>query len=99
MANDCVNGTWFSDNFNGGSTNYSYMSLEYGRRREDPKYRAKEISYEEDITIYNKTKLKINIEGCVNTLSEECMAFYKKYGKISFLYNLKFSSPCLPNLF
>ena len=72
------------------------MSLEYGRRREDPKYRAKEISYEEDITIYNKTKLKINIEGCVNTLSEECTAFYEEYGKISFLDNLKFCSPCLP---
>jgi len=94
VANDCVNGTWFSDNFNGGSTNYSYMSLEYGRRREDPKYRAKEISYEEDITIYNKTKLKINIEGCVNTLSEECTAFYKKYGRDGRNYTARAIYPC-----
>ena len=49
--------------------------------REDPNFRAKEISYEEDIMLFeNRTKLKINIEGCVNTLSEECKDFYSRYG-------------------
>jgi len=81
ITTDCVNGTWFPNNFNGGKTNYSYMSLEYGRLREQPEFRAKEVSYEQDITIYPKTKLKINIEGCVNTLSEECKDFYEKYGR------------------
>ena len=61
------------------------MSLEYGRLREDPDFRVEEISYEQDITIFNRTKLKINIEGCVNTLSEECKAFYDKYGKFLLL--------------
>jgi len=78
---DCVNGTWMPDDFNGGLTNYSYMSLEYSRLREDPTYRAPEISYEEDITIFNQTKLQINIQGCVNSLSEECTDFYKTYGR------------------
>ena len=63
------------------------MSLEYGRLREDPDYRVEEISYEQDIIIYNRTKLKINIEGCVNKLSEECKAFYDKYGKFLPLEN------------
>ena len=63
------------------------MSLEYGRLREDPDFRVEEISYEQDITIFNRTKLKINIEGCVNTLSEECKAFYNKYGKFVLLKN------------
>ena len=71
-----------------GTANYSHMSLEYGRLREDPDFRVEEISYEQDITIFNRTKLKINIEGCVNTLSEECKAFYNKYGKfLQFSYN------------
>ena len=26
------------------------------------------------------TRLRINIEGCVNTLSEECKAFYRMFG-------------------
>ena len=74
--------------FKKGVTNYSYMHLEYSHLREDPKYRASEISYEQDITIFNATKLKINIEGCVNTLSEECTDFYDTYGK--FLLTLNF---------
>ena len=80
ITRDCVNGTWFPDDFNGGTTNYSYMSLEYARLRELQEYREPEISYERDIVIFNETKLKINIEGCVNTLSEECEEFYKTYG-------------------
>jgi len=81
LTYDCVNGTWFPDDFNGGVTNYSYMHLEYSHVREDPQYRASEISYEQDITIFNATKLKINIEGCVNTLAEECTDFYDTYGR------------------
>ena len=78
---DCVNGTWMDSNFNGGFTNYSNLMKIYGQLREDPAYRADVVAYEQDITIYNKTKLKINIEGCVNTLSEECTAFYNVYGR------------------
>ena len=66
------------------------MHLEYSRLREDPKYRASEISYEQDITIFNATKLKINIEGCVNTLSEECTDFYDTYGKFLLTLNFKY---------
>ena len=86
ITRDCVNGTWFPDDFNGGTTNYSYMSLEYARLRELQEYREPEISYERDIVIFNETKLKINIEGCVNTLSEECKAFYDTYGLYTYLF-------------
>jgi len=94
VTRDCVNGTWLPDNFNGGTANYSYMSLEYGRLREDPDFRVEEISYEQDITIFNRTKLKINIEGCVNTLSEECKAFYEKYGRDGQNYTARAIYPC-----
>ena len=56
ISRDCVNGTWFPDNFAGGKTNYSHLTLEYADRREIEKYRAYEIANEKDITIYNKTK-------------------------------------------
>lgn len=94
VTRDCVNGTWFPDNFNGGTTNYSYMSLIYGQLREDPAFRASEVSYEQDITIFNQTKLKINIEGCVNTLAEECKAFYDEYGRDGRNYTARAIYPC-----
>lgn len=94
ITRDCVNGTWVPDSFNGGQTNYSYMMKEYGRMREDPDFRAEEVSYELDITIYNETKLKINIEGCVNTLSEECKQFYDVYGRDGRNYTARAVYPC-----
>ena len=48
----------------------------------------------QDITIYNETRLKINIEGCVNTLSEECKAFYEDYGKDGRNYTARAVYPC-----
>lgn len=81
ITRDCVNGTWMATPFNGGKTNYSDLTLIYGSEREDPRWRVEEISFEEDIIIFNSTKLKINIEGCVNTLAEECKAFYADYGR------------------
>ena len=56
ITRDCVNGTWMEDNYNGGKTNYSYLMKHYGERREDEEFRAVEIDYEQDITIYNRTK-------------------------------------------
>lgn len=47
ITRDCVNGTWMETDFNGGYTNYSYMMKVYGEQREDPRYRAAEISYEQ----------------------------------------------------
>ncbi len=39
-------------------------------------------------------RLKINIEGCVNTLSEECKAFYKDYGRDGRNYTARAIYPC-----
>lgn len=94
ITRDCVNGTWFSSSFNGGKTNYTYMMAEYSRLREDPAHRADEIAFEPDITIFNQTKLKFNIEGCSNTLSEECKAFYNEYGRDGRNYTARAIYPC-----
>lgn len=38
--------------------------------------------------------MKINIEGCVNTLSMECMNFYADYGKDGRNYTARAVYPC-----
>ena len=56
VTKDCVNGTWFPNDFNGGSTNYSNLLKELAYRREQEEFREPSIHYEPDITIYNQTK-------------------------------------------
>ena len=40
------------------------------------------IPFDIDIMIYNETKLKLNHEGCSNTLSEECTVFHRVFGQV-----------------
>ena len=47
-----------------------------------------------DITFYNKTKLKFNMEGCSNWLSEECTTFYDFYGRDGRNYTARAIFPC-----
>ena len=83
---DCTNGTWLG---NLGSANYSHLTDTYATAREererfiklDPEEWESMIPLELDITIFNRTKILKNMEGCVNTLSMECMHFYRNYGK------------------
>ncbi len=85
-GSDCTNGTWLDDL---GVTNYSHLMSVYSVAREDRdrfiKYNASNfeslIPLESDITIVNNTKIMKNVEGCVNTLSMECMNFYAKFAK------------------
>ena len=45
-------------------------------KSEDPE----DIPFEQHITIYKETKLKMNHEGCSNSLSEECTTFHRDFG-------------------
>ena len=62
QTEDCVNGTWFPNDFNGGSTNYSYLMAQLAKRREMEEHREQYISYEPEITIFNKTKYVITLK-------------------------------------
>ena len=68
IARDCVNGTWFPDNFNDGKTNYSLMTAKYRLLYEKKQNPVAEIDDEVDITFSNVTKLKINLEGILTWL-------------------------------
>ena len=56
ITEDCVNGTWFEDDFNNGRTNYSHLTKIYWEMRDVADRRVQGIDYERDITIYNSTK-------------------------------------------
>ena len=45
------------------------------------------IPFDVDITIYPETRLKMNHEGCSNSLSEECSDFHRHYGKVIIIFS------------
>jgi len=98
-GSDCTNGTWLHDM---DKTNYSYLTKVYAEMRENRdrfiKMKVEDqeslIPLEEDITIFNHTRILKNMEGCVNTLSMECMSFYRKYGKDGANYTSPVSYDC-----
>lgn len=77
-AIDCVNGSLLEKNDLNDQTNFTYLNyLHYAVSRP-----ARKITpMESDLTISNNSALKINLEGCVNTLQDECKAFYKFYAR------------------
>jgi hypothetical protein len=90
-AEDCINGTWMED-LNpdpNGTVDYNTLTKKYFevrsdpdrwiKRRQDDRYNL--VPWEEDITIYNYTRLLKNQDMCVNTLSMECMDFSHRFGR------------------
>ncbi|GBP44839.1 hypothetical protein EVAR_75708_1 [Eumeta japonica] len=49
---------------------------------------------EVDLTLANDSRLMINLEGCVNTLADECKDFLKDYGRDGTDHNAKARFPC-----
>lgn len=45
--------------------------------------RGTHIPFDTDIKIFNRSKLHINHQGCVNTLQYECQEFYRLHGQDS----------------
>ena len=98
-GSDCTNGTWLG---NMGKTNYSHLTLEYAKAREDrtrfikteASHNESMIPLEEDISIFRDIKILKNMEGCVNTLSMECMHFYAKYARDGANYTSPISYDC-----
>ena len=82
-ATDCVNGTLLPKSTFERLNNHSSLHKAFhvlGPYHKLDTVGMGWIPYEEDIMIFNKSRLMINHEGCVNTLQEECSAFYKKTG-------------------
>lgn len=82
-ASDCINGTLIDRQHLWPVTNYTVLNAVISERGYDNKLdpHATLVPFERDVTIFNSTRLMINTEGCVNTLSYECNAFYRLYGR------------------
>lgn len=94
VAIDCVNGSLLANNILSDLTNFTYLSylsifnimpLDEKRLIAPP---------EPDLLISNESKLLINLEGCVNTLRDECKEFLRVYGKDGTDHNARARFPC-----
>lgn len=93
-AVDCINGSVLEKDLLSDLTNFTYLSylnifatkpLDETRMVAPP---------EQDLIIANESRLLINLEGCVNTLREECKEFLHVYGKDGSDHNARARFPC-----
>lgn len=77
-AIDCINGSLVESESLKTISNYTSVMRVFNTLAVHPKLdpRGRWLPREEDITIFNKSRLMINHEGCVNTLQGECKDFY-----------------------
>lgn len=93
-ATDCINGTLLDKSALTDLTNFTYLShlsvfnpvpLDETRVVAPP---------EQDLVIANESRLMINLEGCVNTLRDECRDFLRDYGQDGSDHNARARFPC-----
>jgi hypothetical protein len=90
-ANDCVNGSILTSRTLGDYTNFTFLSyLHYAEAKLIPEI----APLDADLTISNDSKLMINLEGCVNTLRDECKEFFRTYAKDGSDHNARARFPC-----
>ncbi|XP_023322370.1 uncharacterized protein LOC111696850 [Eurytemora carolleeae] len=102
QAEDCLNGTWVE---NMGIIDYNTITRKYLEYRHNPDRWVKNrvddeesvIPWEEHIVIYNQTKIKKNQQGCVNTLSMECMDFFARFARDGANYTARAVFDCYYN--
>lgn len=90
-ATDCINGSVLEKSALNDSTNFTYLSYLHAIVSKPVKSLG---LLDLDLTIYNESKLFINMEGCVNTLRDECKEFLKEYGKDGTDHNARARFPC-----
>lgn len=91
MAVDCINGSVLEKHVLTDLTNFTYLSYLHTFVAHPIKTIAPP---EQDLIVANESKLMINLEGCVNTLQDECRDFIKDYGKDGTDHNARARFPC-----
>lgn len=94
-ATDCINGSVLEKNVLTDLTNFTYLSyLHTGVAS-----LVKKIGpLDSDLTISNESRLMVNLEGCVNTLRDECKEFLREFGKDGTDHNARARFPCFYSL-
>jgi hypothetical protein len=94
IANDCINGSLLSKDSVTDLTNFTFLNYLSVVNTEllDPNRLI--APPEMDLIIANESRLHINMEGCVNTLRDECRDFFREYGKDGSDHNARARFPC-----
>ena len=91
-ATDCINGSVLERSQLTDMTNFTYLSYLHVMVSEPVK---KIAPPDTDLLMKkNESKLQINLEGCVNTLQDECKYFLKEFGKDGTDHNARARFPC-----
>ncbi|XP_063238314.1 uncharacterized protein LOC134539892 [Bacillus rossius redtenbacheri] len=93
-ATDCINGTLLANDVLADKTNFTFLSVLGATNPEllDP---ARSVAPpEHDLLLANESHLFINMEGCVNTLRDECKEFLRDFGKDGTDHNARARFPC-----
>jgi len=98
IAKDCINGTLMPRDTMPKKVNYTKLvelfTSAAGYENRLNSGNSTDIPFDIDIVIYNETKLKMNHEGCSNTLNEECTKFHREFGKDGRNYTSASRFPC-----
>ncbi|KAG8338735.1 uncharacterized protein LOC124360489 [Homalodisca vitripennis] len=93
-ASDCINGSVLEKHLLTDLTNFTYLTYlsVFATKILDETHQV--APPEMDLLIANESKLLINLEGCVNTLRDECREFLREYGKDGTDHNARARFPC-----
>ena len=91
VAVDCINAALLPRTDIADLTNFTYLQYLYQSRAVPNRVIAPS---EVELTLANDSRLMINLEGCVNTLADECKEFLKDYGRDGTDHNAKARFPC-----
>lgn len=90
-AFDCINGSVLDKGELSDLTNFTYLSYLHVAVSQPVKAIA---PLDLDLTVSNESKLMVNLEGCVNTLRDECKEFLREFGKDGTDHNARARFPC-----
>jgi hypothetical protein len=95
-SSDCINGSLVSKNMLTDLTNFTYLlGLSVQGAVEKPLDSTGRVApIETDLIIANESRLQINLEGCVNSLMDECATFLREFGKDGTDHNARARFPC-----
>jgi len=94
IAKDCINGTLYSRDQLPDKVNYTELRNIFTSGLSYKNKLGNAIPFDIDITMFNETKLKMNHEGCSNSLSQECTNFHIHFGKDGRNYTSPSRFPC-----
>lgn len=90
-AFDCINGSVLDKRELQDLTNFTYLSYLHDAVAVPIRQIAPLVT---DLTIANESRLMVNLEGCVNTLRDECKEFLREFGKDGTDHNARARFTC-----